>query len=128
MNRITVFEKDGLTYVQKEHEAKNPPGDAAQRRKALKSGWKPSFVKDGQPIVFEEDIHDSFHHLPNADVVFLPLGAVASNPAYQEALALIEAGQAIALWADGFVARDAARAEKIERIYEAEFCRKSGLV
>lgn len=53
MNRVTIFRNEkGLMFVE-EHLSEHPPGNAAQRKKAIKSGWTPHWVAAGRPQVFD---------------------------------------------------------------------------
>jgi hypothetical protein len=56
MNRLVIFEKNGQLVSQPERLTSNPSGNGAQRRKAIKSGWQPSWVKTGQPMPFYGDM------------------------------------------------------------------------
>lgn len=56
MNRTVIFEKDGNTFIQTERLPLRPSGSGSDRRKALKSGWKPDWVKAGQPTKLDGPI------------------------------------------------------------------------
>ena len=48
--RITIYrDKNDKLLMQRERLTKQPAGSSAERRKALKSGWQPDWVKAGQP-------------------------------------------------------------------------------
>lgn len=67
MNRITIFERNGLVFCQLEHLSKQPSGNGAQRRKQIKSGWKPEWVKAGQSVPFTAFRNDTVTILPTGD-------------------------------------------------------------
>lgn len=52
-SRITIFKEKDQLMMQREHLSKNPPGNAQQRKKYLKSGWQPNWVAAERPRPFE---------------------------------------------------------------------------
>jgi hypothetical protein len=67
MNRLMIFAKNEQVIVQPERLQTNPPGNGAQRRKALKSGWQPSWVKTGQPSILDDEFETDFITLRTGD-------------------------------------------------------------
>jgi hypothetical protein len=60
VNRIVIFERNGQLVRMHERLADRPSGNGAQRRKAIKSGWQPSWVKMGQPTPFNPPDFNSY--------------------------------------------------------------------
>lgn len=54
MNRIVIFEKNGEVMAQREHLSKQPSGNGDQRRKQIRNGWKPEWVRESQPQKMQE--------------------------------------------------------------------------
>lgn len=60
MNRITIYEQHGKVLAVRETLAKHPPGNAAQRAKSLKSGWRPEWRRAEHPRAFTPDMLEPF--------------------------------------------------------------------
>jgi hypothetical protein len=106
MNRIVIFEKNGEIVAQQERLSKAPSGNATQRKKQITNGWRPEWVKCGQPTLWAGN---------------RTLGTVEQPEE-------IAVGVALARWAEGFAERDQQATELIRRLEEVQFCRESGLL
>lgn len=119
MNRITILRNSrGELLVQPERLSKRPSGNAQQRNKALRNGWKPEWLKTGQPEEFDRA---AIKLVQAGRVLFLLPGSL---PVPVE----IEEGRSIALWADGYLERVQEVSKRIRTMEEREFCRESGLL
>jgi len=67
VNRIVIFEKNGRVVFQLERLSKAPSGNGAERRKAIRSGWHPEWVKSGQPSPFTAFSDDFVTIIPTGD-------------------------------------------------------------
>ena len=54
MNRIVIFEKNGEVMAQREHLSKQPSGNGDQRRKQIRNGWQPEWVRESAPQKMQE--------------------------------------------------------------------------
>lgn len=65
MMRIVIFRnaKDELV-LQEERLSKLPPGNGDQRRKALRNGWQPGWIKCGQPTALDQTTFGQLELLP----------------------------------------------------------------
>lgn len=51
MRTVITRNKHGELIVQRERLSKRPDGNAQQRAKQMKHGWKPGWIADGRPVV-----------------------------------------------------------------------------
>lgn len=51
MRELMYVDSKDRIVVERQHKTKNPPGNASQRKKAIRSGWKPDWVTDEKRFV-----------------------------------------------------------------------------
>lgn len=85
MNRIVIFEKNGEVMAQREHLSKQPSGNGDQRRKQIRNGWKPEWVRESPPQKMQEK------GLPviAADIRIYAMGMQPQPPEIAAALSLV---------------------------------------
>jgi hypothetical protein len=79
---ITAAEHPGQVLVEQQRLSKRPSGNADQRKKQLKHGWQPSWVKCA-PAELKLNI--------SQDLGFLPLGTLPEPPEIEAAREIVKA-------------------------------------
>lgn len=116
MNRVVIFAKGNQVMMQHEHLQKHPSGNGDQRRKQMRNGWKPEWVKSAQPTEIDELA------LFNSGIQIMP-GMNMLSPAPEIAEAAM-----IAALAERAIEDSAADREICRQLEEREFCHSSGLI
>ncbi len=85
--RTVVYFDEKKNQVMAVHQrlSKQPDGNAQQRAKAMRSGWKPEWIPCERPYPLE-----NYESLASEDVIVLPFGELESPPEIAEALSIAQ--------------------------------------
>lgn len=122
MNRLTISSDSKGLVFEREVLQERPPGNAAQRKKALRRGWKPNRWRVAERLAPERVLSlREEPAYPGGPVVDVNPDEILVNPA-------AEAGLITAEWAAGCIERQRVAEELFNRAVNNQFCLESGLI